>query len=68
MNTFYDVYDQVYDTNKVKNMNAKVFKIISSVHERRFPVQHESCESECGFNKSVYNANKKWNHDKCQCV
>ena len=49
-------------------MNAKVFKIISGVHERRFPIQHELCESECGFNKSVYNANKKWNHDKCRCV
>ena len=35
---------------------------------KRFLVQHDSCECECGLNKTVCNSKQKWNHDECQCV
>ena len=46
-------------------MNAKVFHLMSRVHETRFLVHPESCQ--CGPNESVCNSKQKWNHDKCPC-
>ena len=58
-NTVDDVYDRVCVSNKVKNMNVKVFNLISDENETGFLVQHESCECKCGLNKSVWNAKQK---------
>ena len=49
----------------LKNMNAKVFHLMSRVHETRFLVHPESCQ--CEPNESVCNSKQKWNHDKCPC-
>ena len=35
---------------------------------KRFLVQHDSCECECGLNKTVFISKQKWNLDDCQCV
>ena len=35
---------------------------------KRFLVQHDSCECECGLNKTVFNSKQKWNLDECHCV
>ena len=35
---------------KQKNMNAKVFNLMSWVNKTRFIVQHKLCESKCGLN------------------
>ena len=40
--------------NKVKNINVKVFNLVSRANETRFLVQHESCECKCGLNEKVY--------------
>ena len=40
---------------------------MSEVNERRFLVQHESCECKCGLSESVCSSNQKWNHDECCC-
>ena len=53
--------------NKVKNMNVKVFKIMSGVNETRFLVQHESCECKCRLNEKVCYLKEKWNHNECRC-
>ena len=41
--------------DKVKNMNVKVFHLMSRGNETRFLVQHESCECKCRLNESAYN-------------
>ena len=43
-NSINDPRVQVSVSNKVKNMNAKIFNLMSGVNETRFVVQHESCE------------------------
>ena len=55
--------------NKVKNMNVKVFNLMSGVSETRFLVQHESCECKCGLNESVCNSKQNWNPGErwCRC-
>ena len=40
--------------NKVKNMNVKVFNLMSGVNETIFLVQRESCK--CRLNENVYNS------------
>ena len=40
-NTYYDPYAQVFVPNKVKNMNVKMFNLMSEVNEARFLVQDE---------------------------
>ena len=43
-NTIDNPYAQVCVPNKFKNLNVKVFNLISGVNETRFLVQHESRE------------------------
>ena len=38
---------RMLDPNKVKNMNLKVFNLMSEVNETIFLVQHESCVCKC---------------------
>ena len=64
-NTIDDTHVRVYVPNKVKNMNVKVFHLISGINQARFIVQHELCECKCGLNESVCDSKQKWNQDKC---
>ena len=62
-----DPYAQYCVPNKVKNINSKVFNLISEANETRFLVHHESCECKCRLNENVCNSKQKWNDDKCRC-
>ena len=62
-----DPYAQVYVPDKVKNINVKVFNLMSGVNVTRFLVQHESRECKCALNESVCNSEHKWNHNECRC-
>ena len=62
-NTIDDQYARVSVPNKVKNVNVKVFNLMSGVNER-FLVQHESCECKCGLNEGACNSKQKWDHNE----
>ena len=66
-NTINDSYAGGFVPNKVKNMNVKLFNLMSEINETRFLVQHESCEYKCGLNESVCNSKQKFNPDECRC-
>ena len=66
-NTTDDPYTRVCVPNKVKNMNAKIFNLMSGIIEIIFIVQHELPDCKCGLNKSVCNSKQKWNPDECWC-
>ena len=55
-NTIDDVYSRGCVPNKIKNMNVKIFNLMSGLNETNFLVQHESCECKCRLNKSVCNS------------
>ena len=55
-NTINDTYSQVCVPNKVKNMNLKVFNLVSRVNETRYLVQYDSYECKCRLNESVCNS------------
>ena len=52
---------------KLKNMNVKVFNLMSGANETRFSVKCESCECMCGLDENVCNSKQAWNHNECRC-
>ena len=68
-NTIDDPYGRVCFPNIVRNMNVKVFNLMSGVNETRFLAQHESCECKSGLNESICYSKQKWNrHERrCEC-
>ena len=54
-------------TDVVKNLNIKVFNLVSETNETRCKEWHETRKCKCRFNSSVCNNKKRWNDDKCRC-
>ena len=51
----------------VKNINVKVFNLLSRINETRPIVWHETCKCICRLTSAVCNSKQVWNKDKCQC-
>ena len=51
----------------VKNLNVKVFNLVSGTNETRCIEWHEACKCKCTFNSSVCNNKQRWNDDTCRC-
>ena len=49
----------------VKNLNVKVFNLMSRTTETRRIEWHETCKCKCRLDASVCN-NKRWNDNKCK--
>ena len=50
----------------VKNLNVKVFILMSRINERRHIEWHETCKCECKFGANICNDKQRWNKDKCR--
>ena len=50
-----------------KNMNIKVFNLISRINEAMHVSWHETCTCKCRLDASICNNKKHWNNDKCRC-
>ena len=50
-----------------KNMNVKVFNLISRTNETRYIKWHENCEWKCRLDASACSNKQTWNEDKCRC-
>ena len=51
----------------VKNLNVKVFNLMSRTNETRHIKWHETCKCECRLNASICNNRQHWNDGKCRC-
>ena len=49
----------------VKNLNVKVFNLVSGTNETRCLEWHETCKCKCRFEHSV--CKQLWNDNKCRC-
>ena len=49
----------------VKNLNVKVFNLMSRSNETRHIKWHETCKCKCRLDASVCNNKQRWNDDKC---
>ena len=53
--------------NVVKNLNVKVFNLVSGTNEARQIEWHKTCKCKCRFNSSFCNNKQRWNDDKRRC-
>ena len=51
----------------MKNINVKVFNLVSKTNETRHIKWHETCKCKCRLDTSVCNNKQRWNKDKCRC-
>ena len=50
----------------IKNLNFKVFNLMSRTNEIRHREWHETCKCKWRLDASVYNNKQYWNDDKCR--
>ena len=51
----------------MKNINVKVFNLMSRTNETRHIKWHETCKCKCWLYASACNNKQRWNDDKCRC-
>ena len=53
--------------NVIKDLNVKVFNLMSRTNETRFIEWHETCKCKCRLDTIVCNNKQRWNNNKCRC-
>ena len=66
-NNINDPYAKICFPNVIKDLNVKVFNLMSRTNETRHIKWHETCKCKCRLDASVCNNKQRWNNDKCQC-
>ena len=59
-------YAKICVSDVVKNLNVKLFNLMSRTKEARHMQWHEKCKSECKLGANVCNNKQRWNKDKCR--
>ena len=66
-NNINDPYAKICVLDVIKNLNVKVFNLMSRTNQTRQIKWHESCKWICRVDKIICNNKQKWNKDKCRC-
>ena len=66
-NNINDPYAKSCVPDVIKNLNDKVFNLISRTNKTRHLEWHETCKCKCSLDSSVCNNKQRWNEDKCRC-
>ena len=66
-NNINDPYARTCLPDIIKNLNVKVFNLMSRTNEIRHIEWHETCICECRLDAIVCNNKQRWNNDKCRC-
>ena len=66
-NNINDPYAKMCVPDVVKNLNVKVFNLMSRTNETRHIEWHEMCKCKCRLDASVCIDKQCWNDDKCRC-
>ena len=64
-NNINDPYAKICVPDVIKDLNVKVFNLMSRTNETRHIEWHETCKCKCRLDASVCNNKKRWNNDKC---
>ena len=62
-----DPYAKLCVPDLVKNINVKVFNLMSWSNQTKRIEWHETHECKCRLDASVSNNKQRWNEDKCRC-
>ena len=60
-------YPKIYVPDVIKDLNVKVFNLMSRANETRFIEWHETCKCKCRLDAIVCNNKQRWNTIKCKC-
>ena len=63
-NNINDPYAKICVPDVVKDLNVKVFNLMSRTNETRHIEWHETCKCKCRLDAIVYNNKERWNNDK----
>ena len=65
-NNINDPYARICVPDIAKNLNVKVFNLMSRTNETRYIKWHELCKCQCRLDAIVCNNKQRWNKDKCK--
>ena len=60
-------YARICTPDIIKNLNVKVFDLISLTNETRHIEWHETCKCICRLDGIICKNKQHWNKDKCRC-
>ena len=66
-NNINDPYAKLCVPDVVKNINVKVFNLMSWSNQTKHIEWHETCKCKCRLNASVCNNKQRLDEDKCRC-
>ena len=66
-NNINDPYAKICVPDVIKDLNIKVFNLMTRTNEKRHIKWHETCKCKCRLDASICNSKQRWNNDKCQC-
>ena len=66
-NSSNDLFAKLCVFNDIKNINVKVFNLVSRTNETRHIEWHKSCKCKCRLDASGCNNKQRWNENKCRC-
>ena len=67
-NNLNDPYTKICVPDVIKNLNVKVFNIMSRTIETKHIEWNETCRRcKCRLDSSVCNNKHRWNDDECRC-
>ena len=66
-NNINDPYAILCVSDVVKNMNVRVFNLMSRTNDTKHIEWHEICKYKCRLDTSVFNNKQMWNKDRCRC-
>ena len=66
-NNINDPYAKICVPDIAKNLNVKVFNLITLTNETRHIKWHDTCKCICKLDKIICNSKQRWNKNKCRC-
>ena len=67
-NNINNPYAKICVPDTVKDLNVRVFNLMSRTNETRHIKWHKTCKRICRLDKIICNSKQKWNEDKYRCV
>ena len=64
-NTINDPYANTCVPHTIRNINVKVFNLMSRTNQTRHIKWHKTCKCKCRLGAGVSNNKQRWNEDKC---
>ena len=66
-NNINDLFTKIYVPDVVKDVNVKVFNLMSRTNETKNIKWRETCICECRLDANVCYDKQRWNKNKCRC-